>query len=179
MKKIYGITAAALLAVALACFAVAGRAQQPGGVAEQAGEKLDEIGRAIRDGFEKAGETVVGGINKTGETVRDGFIKARDSVQGMGVYSRVYSRIHWDKTLHANNIALRAEGGVVTLRGVVANDAAKTRAVSLAADTVGVTRVINQLTVLRPSEDTDVAPTTTRRSNRSGSRPNRDAESER
>ena len=96
----------------------------------RAGEKLDEFGRAIRDGFEKAGETVVGGINKTGETVREGLVKARDSVQGMGVYSRVYSRIHWDKTLHANNLLLRAEGGVITLRGVVPDDAAKTKAVT-------------------------------------------------
>lgn len=175
MKKFCGITVACFLAVALACFGAPGRAQQPGGVAEQAGEKLDEIGRAIRDGFEKAGETVVGGINKTGETVRDGLMKARDSVQGMGVYSRVYSRIHWDKTLHANNILLRAEGGVVTLRGVVADDAAKTRATSLAADTVGVTRVINQLTVLHPSEDSDPAPARTRRSSRPARRSDRDA----
>jgi hypothetical protein len=166
MRRIYAIAVAALFAVALGCFAAVSRGQQPGGVAEQVGEKLDEFGRAIRDGFEKAGETVVGGINKTGETVRDGFVKARDSVQGMGIYSRVYSRIHWDKTLHGTNIMLRAEGGVITLRGVVANDAAKTRAISLAADTVGVTRVINQLTVLHPSEDSDVAPTSTRRPKR-------------
>ncbi len=158
MKKFCGITVASFFAVALACLEVASQAQQPGGVAEQAGEKLDEIGRAIRDGFEKAGETVVGGINKTGETVRDGLVRARDSVQGMGVYSRVYSRIHWEKSLHANNLLLRAEGGVITLRGVVADDAAKTKAVSLAADTVGVTRVVNQLTVLHPSEDSDPAP---------------------
>jgi len=179
MKKIFATTVASLAALALACFAVGSRAQQPGGVAEQAGEKLDEIGRAIRDGFEKAGETVVGGINRTGETVRDGLVKARDSVQGMGVYSRVYSRIHWDKTLHANTILLRAEGGVITLRGVVADDAAKTKAASLAAETVGVTRVINQLTVLHPSEDSDPAPAPTRRSSRAGSRPSRDGESDR
>jgi hypothetical protein len=176
MKKVNGVFTASLFTVALACLAIASRAQQPGGVAEQVGEKLDEFGRAIRDGFEKAGETVVGGINKTGETVRDGLVKARDSVQGMGIYSRVYSRIHWDKTLHATNIMLRAEGGVITLRGVVANDAAKTRAISLAADTVGVTRVINQLTVLHPSEDSDVAPTSTRRPKRAARTQSRDVE---
>jgi hypothetical protein len=177
MKKIYGITAASLFAVALASFGFASRAQQQGGVAERAGEKLDEFGRAIRDGFEKAGETVVGGINKTGESVREGLVKARDSVQGMGVYSRVYSRIHWDKTLHASNVLLRAEGGVITLRGVVPDDAAKTKAVTLAAETVGVSRVINQLTVLHPSEES--APAPTRRSNRAAARESRDAEPDR
>ncbi|MGO9471676.1 MAG: BON domain-containing protein [Isosphaeraceae bacterium] len=178
MKKIYGITAASLFALALACFGVASRAQQ-GGVAERAGEKLDEFGRAIRDGFEKAGETVVGGISKTGETVREGLVKARDSVQGMGVYSRVYSRIHWDKTLHASNVLLRAEGGVITLRGVVPDDAARAKALTLTVETVGVTRVINQLTVLHPSEESAPAPASSRRSKRAAGRESRDAEPER
>jgi len=178
MKKFYGITAAALFALVLACLGVASRAQQ-GGVAERAGEKLDDVGRAIRDGFEKAGETVVGGINKTGETVREGLVKARDSVQGMGVYSRVYSRIHWDKTLHASNVVLRAEGGVITLRGAVPDEAAKNKAVTLAAETVGVNRVINQLTVLHPSEESAPAPAPGRRSNRAGARESRDAEPDR
>jgi hypothetical protein len=184
MKRIYSITVASLAAASLACFAVGTRAQQPGGVAEQAGEKLDEIGRAIRDGFEKAGETVVGGLNKTGETVRDGLVKTRDAVQGMGIYSRVYSRIHWDKTLHNSNILLRAEGGVVTLRGILPNDAAKARAIALAAETVGVTRVISQLTVPQHSEDPGPAPAPARarrlpRTENREDRENRDPEPER
>jgi hyperosmotically inducible protein len=179
MKKLCGIAVVSLLALALAFFSAVSRAQQPGGVAEQAGEKLDEIGRAIRDGFEKAGETVVGGINKTGETVRDGLLRARDSVQGMGVYSRVYSRIHWDKTLHAANIALRADGGVVTLRGIVVDEAAKAKATTIAGETVGVTRVINQLTVVHPSEDAEPAPAPARRSSRPAHRPSsRDVQTE-
>jgi hypothetical protein len=178
MKKLFQITAASLFAVALACFAVASPAQQ-GGVAERAGERLDEFGRAIRDGFEKAGETVVGGLNKTGETVREGFVKARDSVQGMGVYSRVYSRIHWDKTLHATNVLVRADGGVITLRGVVPDEAAKTRTVTLAAETFGVTKVINQLTVLHQSDESVSAPAPSRRSTKAGARENRDAEPDR
>jgi hypothetical protein len=97
----------------------------------------------------------------------------------MGVYSRVYSRIHWDKTLHASNVLLRAEGGLITLRGVVPDDAAKTKAVTLAAETVGVTRVINQLTVLHPSEDSAPMPTPNRRSSRAGARESRDAGSDR
>jgi hyperosmotically inducible periplasmic protein len=181
MKRIYGIAAAALFAVALACFAVASRAQQQGGVAERAGEKLDEFGRAIRDGFEKAGETVVGGISKTSETVREGLVRARDSVQGMGVYSRVYSRIHWDKTLHASNLLLRADGGVITLRGVVPDDAAKAKALTLAAETVGVARVISQISVLHPSEGSAPAPpqAATRRSSRARARDTRAAEPDR
>jgi hypothetical protein len=185
MRRVYGFAASSLLAVALACYAIASPPpQQPqqqggGGVAERAGERLDEFGRAIRDGFEKAEGTIVGGLNKTGETVRDGFVRARDSVQGMGVYSRVYSRIHWDKTLHSSNILLRADGGVITLRGAVADDAAKAKAISLAADTLGVTRVVNQLTVLHPSEETSPPPTRARRSTRTESRDNRDGEPDR
>jgi hypothetical protein len=169
MSKVYGIAAGSLiaLALALACFSIPSKAQQ-GGVAERAGEKLDEVGRAIRDGFEKAGETVVGGINKTGETVREGLVRARDSVQGMGVWSRVYSRLHWDKAFHTTNILLRADGGVVTLRGTVADEAARAKVVALTGETVGVTRVIDQLNVLHLS--TESTPSASRRSGRASSR---------
>jgi hypothetical protein len=176
MRKFFGVAAGSLIAVALGCWSAAGRAQQ-GGVAERAGEKLDEFGRAIRDGFEKAGETVVGGINKTGETVRESLVRARDSVQGMGIWSRVYSRLHWDKAFHTNNILLRADGGVVTLRGTVADEAARAKLVSLTAETVGVTRVIDQLKVLHPS--TESTPSASRRSGRASSREPRSADPER
>lgn len=66
----------------------------------------------------------------------------------MGVESRVYGRLHWDKALNEATIELTAtEAGVVTLNGSVDSPKAKARAVELAKDTVGVTEVVDRLAV--------------------------------
>jgi hypothetical protein len=179
MKSTYGLAALSLLALSGAVWCAASRAQQEPpseGVATKAGEKLDELGRAIkqglvdaedtvRDGLNKTGETVRDGLNKTGESVRnglartsdsvrEGFTKTRESVQGMGLVPRVYGRLHWDKTLHSSTLLVRAEGGTVIIRGLVPDEAAKAKAVALVKDTVGVTQVIVQLSVMTPTVGT-------------------------
>jgi hypothetical protein len=170
MKGIHGKAALSVLAVSLAFWSVVTRAQQepqPDGVAAKAGEKLDDVGRAIkrgiidaeetvRDGLNKTGASVRDGLNKTGESVREGFSKTRDSVQGMGLIPRVYGRLHWDKALHSSTLFVKADGGTVTIRGLVPDEAARAKAVGLVKDTVGVTHVIVQISVMSPSE----APTT-------------------
>jgi hyperosmotically inducible periplasmic protein len=157
MYKILRTTGAAIVAVSLAGWTVASRAQQDPpaeGAAAKAGEKLDDLGRAIRRSILDAEGTVREGLNRTGETVRDGFARTRESVQGMGLVPRVYGRLHWDKTLHTSPLFVKAEGGTVTIRGTVPDEAAKEKAISLAKDTVGVTRVVVQLTVASPSAET-------------------------
>ncbi len=153
MRKIHGLVlGVAATAGLFMSMSVGGRAQQEG-VATKAAEKLDEFGRAIRRGVENAGESV-----------REGFARSRDTVQGMGILARVYGRLHWDKSLHASNLVLKADGGAVTLRGMVPDEAARRKAVALAADTFGVTRVIDQLTVPEPSAERNLKPASPRRS---------------
>ena len=147
MRKTYGIAAVVSLVLGVASWAVLGRAQEPEGAAARAGEKLDEVGRKIKKGIEKAEDVV-----------REGFHKTRDSVHGMGVMSRVYGRLHWDKALHSSALFLKVEDGVVTLRGSVPNKTAKSKAVTLAAETVGVTKVIDELTVPASAADEPATP---------------------
>ncbi len=75
----------------------------------------------------------------------------------MGLVPRVYGRLHWDKALNASQLMVKAEGGTVTIRGTVPDQAAKAKVIALAKDTVGVTRVVVQLHVVSP----DVDPGTT------------------
>jgi len=168
MKRMHGAAALMMLTLSVGFWSVASRAQQEPqqeGVAAKAGEKLDEVGRAIkkgivdaeeavRDGLNKTGESVRDGLNKTGGTVREGFSKTRETVQGMGLVPRVYGRLHWDKALHSSTLFVKAEGGTVTIRGLVPDEAAKAKAVALAQDTVGVTRLIVQISVVSPSVGT-------------------------
>jgi osmotically-inducible protein OsmY len=75
----------------------------------------------------------------------------------MGVLSRVYGRLHWDKTLNSTTLYVKAEGGTVTLRGAVPDEEAREKAIELTKDTVGVTHVVDQMTVLA-SATTTIAP---------------------
>jgi osmotically-inducible protein OsmY len=113
-----------------------GWAQQDPGPGKNAGQKLDEAGRSIKKGLEDVGDTI-----------RNQFMKARQSVHDMGVISRVYGRLHWDKTLTSCNLNLDVKNGVVTLRGSVPSSKAKLKAVDLAADTVGIDKVIDELSI--------------------------------
>jgi hyperosmotically inducible periplasmic protein len=160
MKKTYQTAIMTLMSVGVAFWSMTGRAQQDPqdpqeGVATKAAEKIDDLGRAIKRGILNAEESVRGGLNKTGETVREGFAKTRETVQSMGIPSRVYGRLHWDKEFYSIPLFVKAEGGTVTVRGTLPDAAAKAKAIDLIKDTVGVTRVIDELTVLSSSDSTD------------------------
>ena len=160
MKKVYQVTVMALVSLSVAFWAISGRAQQgpqdpqQEGVATKAAEKIDEVGRAIKRGILNAEESVREELNKTRETVREGFAKTRESVQAMGIPSRVYGRLHWDKEFHAIPLFVKAEGGTVTVRGTLPDAAAKAKAIELIKDTVGVTRVVDEIHVLSTSAST-------------------------
>jgi hypothetical protein len=123
-------TSSTLLAAALIGPACVSRAQ---GVAERAGQALDDVGRGVRRGFQTA------------------FARTRVAVDNQEVISRVYSRLHWDKMLVGSNLELEVQdGGTTVIRGAVPDAAARERAVLLARDTVGVAQVVDELTVLPP-----------------------------
>jgi hyperosmotically inducible periplasmic protein len=164
MYKILGMAAATLVGLSVVGWGVASSGQQDPppqeGAASKAGEKLDELGRALRRSLLDAEDTVREGLNRTGGTVRDGFARTKESVQAMGLVPRVYGRLHWDKALHASKFVVKAEGGTVTIRGTVPDEDAKAKVISLTKDTFGVTRVVAQLHVISPSGDTTNPETT-------------------
>jgi len=113
-----------------------GRADE--GIAQKAGEKIGEAARGLKRGVATASEKV-----------REQFGKVRTKVNDMGLESRIYSRLHWDKSLNAASLELEVKGaGVAILRGTVPDAKARAKAVELTGDTVGVTEVVDQLTVL-------------------------------
>lgn len=136
-------------AVGAALVLATAHAQQEPGPIERAGEKLDEAGRSVISGVER-------GLNRTREAVRESFEKTRVRVNDMSVEARVYGRLHWDKMLESSTLDLASEAqGIVTLRGSVPSAEAKKRAVDLTTDTVGVTRVIDELAVQSTTQVVD------------------------
>lgn len=97
---------------------------------------------------ERLGERLDQGISQLSEEVQQGWASLRQTVDRMGVQGRVYSRLRWDKEIATAEIDVEvAEEGVVALRGEVKNPQAKRKAVELAKSTVGVQRVIDELSI--------------------------------
>lgn len=110
------------------------RAQERG-PGQKIGGALDEAGKAVRRG-----------AMEVGDNVREGYAKAKASVNAMGVESRVYGRLKWDKALVGSAIDVTvAKDGTTTLTGSVLDAEGKLKAVKVAGETVGVTRVLDQL----------------------------------
>ncbi len=83
-----------------------------------------------------------------GDAIRDQYEKARAGVHNMSVAARVYGRLHWDKALANSKVEIDVqEEGVAVLTGTVGDAVARSKAVQLAQDTVGVTKVVDQLVV--------------------------------
>jgi hyperosmotically inducible protein len=132
--------AVATLLAAVGLLADRALAQEPG-LGKRVGEKLDEAGAAIRRD-----------VGKAGDAMREQFHKAKASINAMGIEARVYGRLRWDKALDGATIDVSAaKDGTITLTGTVADALAKAKAVRLAADTVGVTRVVDQLATTTPT----------------------------
>jgi osmotically-inducible protein OsmY len=77
---------------------------------------------------------------ETGQSLTTGW-------QSMALDARVSARIHWDKTLSAEQIRVQAKGGVIELHGKVNDLTQHRRAVELAESTVGAEQVIDLLEV--------------------------------
>jgi hypothetical protein len=105
--------------------------------------------------FDSAVQSIKRGAQAAEDALKEQYAKARTAVHNMGVSARVYGRLHWDKALNGSKVDIEVtEGGHTTLTGVVADAKAKAKAVELTRDTVGVTQVVDQLTITPP-------PTTT------------------
>lgn len=95
---------------------------------------------------ERIGERIDQGIEKLGNEIRENWNSLRQFVDKLGVQGRVYARLRWDKNLENANLEIDVnESGIVELRGRVASELAKQKAVELARDTIGVTDVVDNL----------------------------------
>ncbi len=129
----------ALLAAAVLGFASTANAQQ--GIIGRAGEALDNAGRNIRSGVENA------------------VANSKAAVHEQDLLARVYSRIHWDKILVGSTLELQVQAdGTVILRGAMTDKVSKDRAILLARDTVGISRVVDEMTVLPPARVIPASP---------------------
>jgi len=84
-----------------------------------------------------------------GEKVAVGAGKAERAVSDAGLTTKIKAKMALDDTVRAASIDIDTDGTVVTLSGTVRTESERTRAVQLARETDGVTRVVDRLAVAR------------------------------
>ncbi|MEO6807994.1 MAG: BON domain-containing protein [Isosphaeraceae bacterium] len=150
-KRQLGMTSAVLGAILVGGTLAAQQPPPPpgSGTGERVGAKVDSAVQSIKRG-----------ARDLAENIREGFARTKESVHHMGVESRVYGRLHWDKALTNAEIEVNAKNdGIVILRGAVPDLTAKAKAVALTRDTVGVISVEDLLTI-GPVHETTTTTTT-------------------
>ena len=80
----------------------------------------------------------------------DAAHKAGDKLQETGLTAKIKAKMALDDHVNARAINVDSAGSVVTLTGIVASEDQRQRALRLASDTEGVTRVVDRLQVKKP-----------------------------
>jgi osmotically-inducible protein OsmY len=117
-------------------------------VAPTTGNLREDANEAAREAREEVGEAGQA-AKEAGRDVKQEAGQAADragaAVSDAAVTSAVKSKFLADTAVSGLRIEVDTDGGVVTLNGTVSTKAEADRAVSLARDTAGVTRVVNNL----------------------------------
>jgi len=109
---------------------------QPKGTGEVIGETVDGVVKSLTRG-----------ARATAESLQEQYQQAKTTVHSMNTQARVYGRLHWDKSLEDARIDVEVKEGIAILRGAVKTLRAKAKALELTRDTVGISRVEDQLTI--------------------------------
>jgi hyperosmotically inducible protein len=84
-----------------------------------------------------------------GEKAAVAAAKVKDSIAEGSVTAKIKAKMALDDTIKARSIDVTTNGTTVTLSGTVQSRAEHDRAVALARETEGVTRVVDELRVVR------------------------------
>ncbi|MHC5540807.1 BON domain-containing protein [Singulisphaera rosea] len=111
------------------------------GPLRRAGRALDNAGRNIRTRVETE------------------VVRGQVTAQERDVLYRVTRRIEWDKQFVGSTIQLDSQpGGSVVLRGSVRDELVRTRLVDLVQNTIGVSRVVDELGIVKTVKVIETRP---------------------
>jgi osmotically-inducible protein OsmY len=106
-----------------------------------------KVARKTKDGAEVVGQETKEGAGKVVDKTKAGLGKAGSEITDGYIITRVKSRFVNEDALKGSNINVDSDGKVVTLRGTVASEAGRARAIAVAKGTEGVKSVNDQLTI--------------------------------
>jgi hyperosmotically inducible protein len=112
-------------------------------IGTKAGKGIDKSKNAA----EKAGESTKDAVATAGQKTKESVSKAGAEITDAWIISRVHSRFVGDDLLKGSDINVDSDNHMVTLKGTVATQAGRARALQIARDTEGVKRVVDHLVV--------------------------------
>ena len=119
-------------------------------VADAAKRSSDDALDATRDGANKAIDATADGAAAVGRKTEEVLSATGEAITDGWITTKVSASFVDESLLKGSDINVDTDDHVVTLKGTVRSDAARTRAASIARSVEGVTRVTNQLVVRVP-----------------------------
>jgi len=102
------------------------------------------VQNTVRDGVQSAARETSAEVKERAAEVKD---QASASVHAAALTTKIKAKMALDDGVTASNIGVDTDAGVVTLTGTVASKDEQKRAVRIATETAGVTKVVNHLRV--------------------------------
>jgi osmotically-inducible protein OsmY len=97
----------------------------------------ETVGETVRDGVRSA-------ARQTSAEFKD---RAEEAVTSASLTSKIKAKMALDDLVNASDVDVDTDGSVVTLAGTVGSKDQQRRAVRIATETAGVTKVVNHLRV--------------------------------
>ena len=113
----------------------------------QATSAQDTVGDKVGEGAKKTTDAVVKGAKTVAKKTEDGLSKTGEVMTDGWVTTRVHTRFVTEDLLKDSDISVDTDKHVVTLKGTVTTAAGRMKASTIAKNTEGVRRVVNQLTI--------------------------------
>lgn len=108
----------------------------------------DTVRDTVKDGVRSAArETTAEVKERAAAGVHTAVNRTEDAVAGAAITSKIKAKMTLDDLVRAADINVDTEGSVVTLTGDVRSKDEQRRAVRIATETAGVTKVVNHLRV--------------------------------
>jgi osmotically-inducible protein OsmY len=108
----------------------------------------ETVGDTVRDGVRNAArERGAEARDRAAAGVHDAVNSAEDAVSTMTLTTKIKAKMTLDDVVKASDIDVDVDGGIVTLTGDVESKDEQRRAVRIATETSGVTRVVNHIRV--------------------------------
>jgi len=108
----------------------------------------DTVGHSVRDGVRSAArETSAEVRDRASAGVQVAVNRTEGAVTAAALTSKIKAKMALDDVVNATEVNVDTEGSVVTLSGDVGSRDEQRRAVRIAQETKGVTKVVNQIRV--------------------------------
>lgn len=108
----------------------------------------ETVGDTVRDGVRNAARERGAEVrDRAAAGVHQAVNRTEDAVSTMTLTTKIKTKMTLDDLVNASDIDVDVDGGVVTLTGDVGSRDEQRRAIRIATETAGVTRVVNHLKV--------------------------------